>query len=58
MDTATLQENLKAYYSGLVARNITSRNIPANKVVETSTTIKKIKAAKDDWRLISTRLTI
>ena len=45
IDATSLQVNLKAYYTGLVGRNITRRKIPANKVVPTHVTIKKIKAA-------------
>ncbi len=48
IDAITLQSNLKAYYSGLVGRNITSRNIPANKIVPTVATIKKIKTSSND----------
>ncbi|HTJ50233.1 MAG TPA: hypothetical protein VL443_12300, partial [Cyclobacteriaceae bacterium] len=48
IDAVILQSNLKAYYSGLVARNITRRNIPANKIVPTIATIKKIKPAPGD----------
>jgi hypothetical protein len=48
IDATSLQVNLKAYYSGLVGRNITRRKIPANKVVPTQVTIKKIKAAEGD----------
>lgn len=48
IDAKILQSNLTAYYSGLVARNITSRNIPTNKVVPTTVMIKKIKATAND----------
>lgn len=48
IDAGILQENLNAYYEGLVARNIASRNIPANKTVPTTTTVKKIKKAPND----------
>lgn len=44
IDALTLQDNLKAYYSGLVGRNISGRNIPADKVVPTNVVIKKTKA--------------
>jgi hypothetical protein len=43
-----LQEALKLYYNGLVAQNITSRNIPANKVIPTTVTVKKIKSGAGD----------
>lgn len=42
IDAPVLQKNLKAYYEGLVKRNIISRNIPAGKVVPTSVIIKNI----------------
>ena len=48
IDASILQENLKAYYSGLIARNIKRRNIPADKVVSTNAIIKKIKTEPDD----------
>jgi len=48
IDEVTLQENLKAYYSGLIARNISRRKIPANKIVPTNTVIKKVKTAAND----------
>ncbi len=48
IDAVILQSSLKAYYSGLVERNITRRNIPANKIVPTIATMKKIKTASDD----------
>jgi hypothetical protein len=48
VDAAILQSNLKAYYSGLVGRNITGRNIPANKVVPTTASVKKIKTTSND----------
>lgn len=48
IDASILQQNLKAYYEGLVARNITGRNIPANKIVPTRSLIKKIKTEPGD----------
>jgi hypothetical protein len=48
IDEATLKENLKAYYSGLIARNIPRRNISPNKIVPTNIIIKKVKAALND----------
>ncbi len=43
-----LQQNLQAYYAGLVGRNITGRKIPAEKVVPTVAAVKKIKTAGKD----------
>lgn len=43
-----LQQNLQAYYAGLVGRNITSRKIPAEKVVPTVAAVKKIKSMGKD----------
>ncbi len=48
IDAAILQVNLKAYYDGLVSVNIAGRNIPANKIVPTTTSIKKINTAPGD----------
>lgn len=48
IDATTLQQDLKAYYSGLVGRNITKRQIPADKIVPTNASIKKIKTAPGD----------
>lgn len=48
IDESILQQNLKEYYSGLVARNIPIRNIPANKIVETISSIKKLKTVLND----------
>lgn len=48
IDAKILQSNLTDYYSGLVARNITKRNIPADKVVPTTAKIKKVKTASND----------
>lgn len=48
IDESNLQQNLKAYYSGLVGRNIPIRKIPANKLVPINATIKKIKTAPND----------
>jgi hypothetical protein len=46
IDAAILQANLKAYYAGLVSRNI--KDVPANKIVPTTTTVKKINTAPGD----------
>jgi hypothetical protein len=48
-----LQENLKAYYSGLIGRNIPRRNIPSNKIVPTNVIIKKVKTASNDMETYS-----
>ena len=53
VSAAALQENLKAYYSGLVARNISRRNIPADKLVTTVANIKKIKTDTRDLETYS-----
>ena len=47
IDAAILQQHLKAYYEGLVGRNISSRNIPASKVLPTNVTIKNLKTEGD-----------
>jgi hypothetical protein len=41
IDTTIIQNNLKAYYTGLIGSNITKRKIPLNKVIPTETIIKK-----------------
>ena len=43
-----VESNLKAYYTGLVGRNIVSRKIPANKLVPVKTEVKEVKADKED----------
>lgn len=48
IEPSILQSNLTAYYSGLVARNITSRNIPVDKIVPTIVSVKKIKTTSND----------
>ena len=48
IDTGILRESLKAYYSGLVGSNITSRNIPAGKIIPVIAQVKKLKAAPGD----------
>lgn len=48
IDAGILQVNLKAYYDGLVSRNITGRNIPANKIVPTNASVKKVNIALGD----------
>ena len=53
LNADTLQATLKEYYNGLVGRNIVSRNIPANKVVPTIVSIKKVKTAANDLETFS-----
>jgi hypothetical protein len=48
IDAEILQANLNAYYTGLVERNITTRKIPANKVVPVNSVVKKIKTNSND----------
>ncbi|QEC69680.1 hypothetical protein FRZ67_21130 [Panacibacter ginsenosidivorans] len=48
IDANILQENLNAYYSGLVKRNIIQRTIPAFKVVPTIATITKAPTMQGD----------
>jgi len=40
--------NLKAYYTGLVGRNVEPRKIPANKLVSIKTAVKQVKTDKGD----------
>ena len=51
IDAVILQASLKAYYEGLVSRNITG--VPANKIVPTTTTVKKISRAPGDAETFS-----
>lgn len=53
-----LQQNLQAYYAGLVGRNIESRKIPAEKVVATVATVKKIKRAEKDKETYSATISM
>ena len=46
IDANTLTNNLKAYYSGLVGRNIA--DVPKEKLVPTTVTVQKTKAASGD----------
>lgn len=48
INEAALTSNLKAYYDGLVGRNITSRKIPAEKVVPTVVSIKEARSKGND----------
>ncbi|HTH55900.1 MAG TPA: hypothetical protein VL728_07620 [Cyclobacteriaceae bacterium] len=43
-----IQENLQAYYSGLVRRNIDRRKIPLDKVIPTKTSFKNIDPINGD----------
>ena len=58
IDAEILQSNLNAYYTGLVARNIISRNIPGNKIVPITAAIKKIKTALSDLETYSGTITM
>ncbi len=53
INESSLQENLKAYYTGLVGRNIPIRKIPANKLVPVNVVIKKIKTTLNDTETYS-----
>lgn len=53
IDAESLQQNLQAYYSGLVNQNIIGRKIPANKTVPTAVSVKKIKTAAGDVQTFS-----
>ena len=53
IDAEILENNLKLYYNGLVERNISSRNIPAEKIVPVVPAIKEIKAAVNDLETYS-----
>jgi CubicO group peptidase (beta-lactamase class C family) len=48
IDTAVLQDNLKIYYEGLVARAVARDHIPADKLVPVRVSLHKINAAADD----------
>ena len=48
IDETSLQTNLRALYTGLVGRNIASRQIPLNKQVPTNVNVKKIKTDSGD----------
>ena len=47
-DTEILKGYLNSYYTGLVGRNIVRRNIPQDKLVQTSINLKRIKAVPGD----------
>src|SRR5579862_338092 len=48
IDAASLQEDLKAYYAGLIARNIGPRKIPKEKLFPATVTIKKTMTLAGD----------
>lgn len=48
-----IEKNLKAYYTGLVGRNIESRKIPTEKIFPVKTSIKKVKTIKGDLKTFS-----
>ena len=50
VNATIVQKNLKAYYTGLVGRNIVSRKIAANKLVPVKTKIRKVKTDKSDLK--------
>jgi hypothetical protein len=45
-----IEDNLKAYYTGLIGRNIEPRKIPAEKVVPVKTEFKKVKTDTGDLK--------
>ena len=45
-----IENNLNAYYTGLVGRNIEKRKIPAEKIISIKTEIKKVKTYTDDLK--------
>src|SRR5258708_2197147 len=46
----TVQNNLNAYYTGLIARNIEKRRIPAEKLFLVKTSIKEVKTEPGDLK--------
>jgi hypothetical protein len=48
LNTSILEKNLKSYYSGLIARNITPRKIQVNKLIPTIVSIHVTKTDKGD----------
>jgi hypothetical protein len=52
----TLRQNLNDYYAGLVAQNIVRRKIPADKVVPTNVSVKKIKTTPGDLETYSGKI--
>lgn len=45
-----LENNLRAYYSGLVGRNIEPRKIPASKVIPVKTFVKQVTTSESDLK--------
>ena len=45
-----VETNLRAYYTGLVGRNIAPRKIPNEKLFPVKTTIKRVKTVKGDLK--------
>jgi len=45
-----LENNLRAYYSGLVGRNIEPRKIPASKVIPVKTFVKQVTTSESDFK--------
>jgi hypothetical protein len=58
IDQNILQENLTAYYNGLVASNIIKRSIPAAKVIPAVAAFNKIETATDDTETYNGTITI
>jgi len=48
MTAKIVEDNLKAYYTGLIGRNITPRKIPADKIFPVKTEIKATKTTPGD----------
>jgi len=46
----TIENNLTAYYTGLVGRNIEPRKIPASKVIPTKTSVKQVVTFRSDLK--------
>ncbi len=53
INAEVIQENLKAYYSGLVGRNIDRRKIPVDKIIPTKTSFEKIQSTNGDLQTYS-----
>ena len=56
VNVVSLQDNLNAYYSGLLARNIPTRRIPKDKLFPVSVNLSKIKTASDDTETYSGKI--
>jgi hypothetical protein len=46
----TIQNNLNAYYTGLIGRNIEKRKIPAEKLFPVKTSVKEVKSESGDLK--------